>query len=193
MLALLSITSFGIITAVDPQSPLGNNPSFSPAGIQWHINHFSQYLWPTLWQGRPQPVIKKGKEAILNDAEAKLSPQMGPSDRMSAIRQLSDRLEQNLETGVVGFPPSLIAGPVSCNPMGVYEGWFWLVFQGKDGENQWNAFNAGEWLFPASKASLLPLIILAGLLLAWSYVVCVRTDKSMVPANQIPEKSGQSL
>jgi hypothetical protein len=54
------------------------------------------------------------------------------------------------------------AEPVSSNPVGVYEGWIGRLFPAASRESRWNAFNAGELLFPGSRWSLL----VVGLLVA---------------------------
>jgi hypothetical protein len=56
-----------------------------------------------------------------------------------------------------------IRGPVSANPVGVYEGWYYTFYGPGSPEATSNAFNLGELLWPARRASLLPLaILLAG-------------------------------
>jgi hypothetical protein len=75
-----------------------------------------------------------------------------------------------LTFNVVGLP--VIRGPVSANPMGVYESWFRPVFPPGTLQSQWNSFNLGEFLWPASLTSLLPLLSIlvlgAGILWRWS-------------------------
>jgi hypothetical protein len=51
-----------------------------------------------------------------------------------------------------------LEGPVSVNPIGVYEGWFYLAFPPGSPEARGNSFNFGEGLFPRSPMSLLPLL-----------------------------------
>ena len=50
---------------------------------------------------------------------------------------------------------ALFSGPVSANPIGLYEGWWGHVFKPGEPELRWNAFNAGELLLPHSAGSLL--------------------------------------
>jgi len=57
-----------------------------------------------------------------------------------------------------------VEGPVSVNPMGVYEGWMYRVFPPHSSQTKWNSFNAGEFLFAGSRWSLAPLLVIAGLL-----------------------------
>lgn len=52
----------------------------------------------------------------------------------------------------------LIQGPVSANPIGVYESWVYPVSQPGSIQQQWNSFNLGEFFWPGSLISLLPLV-----------------------------------
>lgn len=54
-------------------------------------------------------------------------------------------------------------GPVSVNPMGVYEAWPGRLERLDSERALWNSFNAGELLAPRSRWSLLPLALLVGL------------------------------
>ena len=69
------------------------------------------------------------------------------------------------------FGNAPIKGPVSANPMGVYESWFRPVFPPGTLQGQWNSFNLGEFLWPASFASLFPLlcVLVVGLGILWHW------------------------
>ncbi|HEY3121445.1 MAG TPA: hypothetical protein VGL15_12525 [Vicinamibacteria bacterium] len=60
------------------------------------------------------------------------------------------------------YPDIAIKGPVSVNPIGVYEGFYFRVFPPDAAVNRWNAHNLGEFLFPESLLSLLPLALWVG-------------------------------
>lgn len=70
------------------------------------------------------------------------------------------------------FGNAHIKGPVSANPMGVYESWFRPVFPPGTLQSQWNSFNLGEFIWAGSLISLLPLccVLVLGLraLRQWS-------------------------
>lgn len=53
-----------------------------------------------------------------------------------------------------------VSGPISANPIGVYEAWYYRVYPPGSFEARWNSFNLGELIFPGSLLSLLPLLIL---------------------------------
>jgi hypothetical protein len=59
-----------------------------------------------------------------------------------------------------------IHGPVSVNPIGIYEPGFHRLFGPSSSESTWNSFNVGEFIAPASVWSLLPLLVIAGVLIA---------------------------
>jgi hypothetical protein len=50
-----------------------------------------------------------------------------------------------------------LRGPVSVNPVGVYEGGYYKVFPPNSRVPEWNSYNLGELLWPARRLSLLPL------------------------------------
>lgn len=59
-----------------------------------------------------------------------------------------------------------VAGRVSANPIGFYEGWFYAVFPRGSRQAEWNSFNLGELLWPGSPWSLLPLALFLAFALA---------------------------
>jgi hypothetical protein len=58
---------------------------------------------------------------------------------------------------------SLYVEPVSTNPGGVYSGLAGRFFKVDSPQSRWNSFNAGEFLFPGSRLSLLPWLGLASI------------------------------
>jgi hypothetical protein len=61
--------------------------------------------------------------------------------------------------------------PVSVNPTGIYEAFPARFYPNDAPQVRWSSFNAGEWLFPGRRASVLP-----GLLLAAAFVVFLRRE-----------------
>ena len=55
-------------------------------------------------------------------------------------------------------------GPVSVNPIGVYETWGYPANSISRTLRQWHSFNLGEFLWPGSLLSLAPLIFMIGIL-----------------------------
>ncbi|GEM_PF-5689043 len=69
------------------------------------------------------------------------------------------------------FGNAIIHGAVSANPMGVHESWFYPVFHPEIVQRQWNSFNLGEFFWPGSLISLLPLccVLVLGLRALWQW------------------------
>jgi hypothetical protein len=55
-----------------------------------------------------------------------------------------------------------VAGRVSANAIGFYEGWYYTAFPRGSRQARWNSFNLGEALAPGSPASLVPLALFLG-------------------------------
>jgi hypothetical protein len=55
---------------------------------------------------------------------------------------------------------TVVHGPVSVNPAGIYEGRGYQIFAEGTDPTRWNAFNLGEFLFPQSAWSILPFLVL---------------------------------
>jgi len=65
-----------------------------------------------------------------------------------------------LRSGVVVIQDVSIDGPVSANPIGVYEPWYYRRFPRGSPQVRQASFNLGELLFPGSRLSLVPLLLL---------------------------------
>jgi hypothetical protein len=65
--------------------------------------------------------------------------------------------------GAVTHAEITIEGPVSANPIGTWEGWYYRVFPIGSPQARWSSFNLGELLWPRSLLSLLPLAAFLGL------------------------------
>jgi hypothetical protein len=65
-------------------------------------------------------------------------------------------------TGSEGRLPGL-ATSVSVNRVGIYEYTWGRAFRSSSTAGDWNAFNLGEFVFPHSRASLLPWLVIVGL------------------------------
>ena len=71
-----------------------------------------------------------------------------------------------------------IRGPVSVNPIGVYDGLLiYTIFPAGSVQTDWNSFNVGEFFFPMQRKSLLPLLIISGGLFAFLIVLAGRRDR----------------
>ena len=68
-----------------------------------------------------------------------------------------------------------IDGPVSVNVVNVFDGLLgYGVWPIHSPQCDWASFNAGELLWPKSRVSLLPLLLIVGGLVAWLLVIARR-------------------
>jgi hypothetical protein len=124
LLASVSAAAMLLLTAVDPQCPLGVLPIATVPG--------RPLFWYDPWTEYEIPLFVSGTA--------------GPARRDIAARGGD---EATLAT---------IEGPVSVNPVGMYEGWLYTKFPPGGPEARGSSLNAGEAFAPGSRASLLPLL-----------------------------------
>jgi hypothetical protein len=141
-LAAASIALQFLVTAVDPQVPVVD----VPGRALWKASPLTDYLLPLWLSGRAGPLV----EAVIDGTVER----QGAEDR-ELIRERALRL-----------PVALVRGPVSVNPIGMYEGWYYTQFAAGSPEANVNSFNVGEALFPRSRLSLVPLLVLEAALFA---------------------------
>src|SRR5580704_12350389 len=91
-----------------------------------------------------------------------------------------DFREGILRGDVSPFLLAAIEGPVSVNPIGVHEGLLtFTFFPPHSHECDWNSFTVGEFLFPKSRWSLLPLLCVTGGLSFFLILGARREDRKM--------------
>ena len=130
-----------------------------------------EYAWPFFAKGRPEALLDQLLEARID----KESDQLTAAGVSEAERetQLAERRAEWSESIERGEPtPFLLAafrGPVSINPLGVYDGLlgFGNYAIGTPQAN-WASCNLGELLWPQTRRSLLPLLLVSGGLSAWA-------------------------
>jgi hypothetical protein len=190
--AAVSVALNLLVTAVDPQSPLGNAWMASVEGRpQWSYDPITEYEWPLFARERAWPILEEQRDAALRlqDVELQRAGQ-GPEARARATAGLRAAIDDAIRQGRsapllasrgpdgrLGLTPSELStfiGPVSVNPMGVYEGWLYRAFPAGSRQARSNSFNAGELLFPGSRLSLLPLLAAEILLLGWALRIARR-------------------
>jgi hypothetical protein len=137
VLGLFSISSMALFTAVDPQPPVGTSPIASrPDRSGLWRSPLVEYILPIFATGQATPIL---------DAQ-----------RADSARTSSDAAP----------PLSYFEGPVSANPIGVYEAWIGRVLPPTGEVPRWNAFNLGEFVWPERRRSLLVPALAVGALLA---------------------------
>lgn len=186
VLATVSAAIGLLVTAVDPQSPVGLAPWASIDGPRWRHSPVTLWAWPLFTEGRPGPILREQRyRALRFQDDALRASGVAPAERARRAEILAERIDAAIRAGEpapllpsrgpAGEPvlaPSdlpTITGPVSANPVGIYEGWRYRVFPPGSREARMNSFNAGELLLGPTRSSLLPLVILESLLigLAW--------------------------
>ena len=156
-LAIVSVLVMGLLTVVDPQPPVGiaSIASF-PGRATWLRSPLTEYALPLLVSGRAAPILEAQVEDLMRKAEEDLVADEIPEDeREHRLAEYRERLEGSR-------PLANFVGPVSANPIGMYEGSLGHLFKPPAEELRWNSFNAGELLLPRSRLSLLFLLLLAG-------------------------------
>jgi hypothetical protein len=168
-LAAVSFSIQLLLVAVDPQVPIGDvGTAGVPVSSVFTIDPVTRYALPLLASGRAWPLVDEQIDESVARA-ARLATQRGEPkpeiERRTA--QLRAQLRDKVERGE-GSPLALggVEGPVSANPIGIYEGYYYRLFPAGSAEARGNSFNLGELVFPQSRLSLLPLLVLAGGLLA---------------------------
>jgi hypothetical protein len=193
-LLIVSIAINLLFTAVDPQSPLGISPLVRAHGRPWWTyNQLTEYELPLFLTGQARPILHARVEDIVTGIDQQLVAEQCPDDlRASRIAALRRKIQRDLEkawsVSFAPFSPSSryrtelalagVTGPVSANPIGIYEGGYGFVFPLGSEEANWNSFNLGELLFPQMRLSLLPLLIVCGTLGTWILVIARGGDRS---------------
>jgi hypothetical protein len=195
VLAVLSMAINLLVTAVDPQAPVGNaGMAMVENRPQWRYSPLTEYEWPLFSQEHPWPLLRAQRDQVLRSYDETMlgtgEPAQVRAQNLSALQNQIDAAIRSGEpaplliakspNGQIGVALSELptfTGPVSVNPMGVYEGWVYRVFPPHSRQAEWNSFNAGEFLFGKSRWSLAPLLILAGGLAAIAARMAVRLNE----------------
>jgi len=178
-LALLSVSIAFLVTAVDPQAPVGNARNAMVGDRpQWRYSPLTEYEWPLFSEGHPWPLLRAQRDEVLrfHDGMMRSAGEPAPA-RAQHLARLRDEIDGAIRSGepaplllsgsadgragVAYSELSTFVGPVSVNPIGFYEGWMYRVFPPHSPQAAWNSFNAGEFLFGRSRWSLLPLVAVA--------------------------------
>ena len=167
VLAGVAVVIHLLLTAVDPQVPIGDLglAGVAPRAI-WRINPIGSYVLPLFVQGRPWPLIAETVERAVERADRQNEKRgVAPEERARRAEQMQTDL---MRRAAAGDPSRLalagIVGPVSANPTGLYEGDYFRLTPPDSSLARGNSFNVGELLLPASRWSLVPLLALAAVL-----------------------------
>ena len=169
-LAVVSVIINLLFTAVDPQVPTEfasvDNVAAWP---QWRHAPLFEYTVPMFFTGRAAPILDRQLESMMNDYAAELDAhKIGEPQKDRVLAVMRERLKTAARTRMT----PLSGGPISGNPAGIYEGSYYMLFPPRTRQAEWNSFNAGEFLFPQNRLSLLPLLLVCGGLLVASFRSC---------------------
>lgn len=168
VLAAVSIVQQSLLTITDALNPLGvgahawvNKPDewkdkLVGNSLVW------RYAWPMFSQGRAWPVIDAKFEEWLGGQRAALAKKGLAAAEADA--QMAKLRSETWEKVIRGDQEPLwiaaMEGPVSSNVVGPWDGTYFEQFPAHSPAARWAAFNVGELLFPASRWSLAPLLVL---------------------------------
>ncbi|GEM_PF-558814 len=182
--AAVSIAINFVTTAVDPQTPVGNGSPGTvptrpltgerPFAASFAYSPLTEYELPSFVFGRPLPFIEAMKRGYLEVYNQKWMSEGVPyEERARRTTLLSAKLQGDID----GYKPEAFwvgsfEGPVSLNPMGIYEGWFYRMhrppseeYGAQSAEARMNSFNLGEFIVERSVLSLVPLVAICGTLI----------------------------
>jgi len=179
-LAAVSAAIMFLITAVDIQPPVGTGKTVVLDKPKWQYNPLFEYDLPIFFTQKPLPLLRQQEARVLHYYDLQLARE---GSTQSARNQELERIRADIDRKIdAGEPaPLLLArsktdtteqylvgdselsipvGPVSANTFGFYSHWSDDEFSGSTSpEARWNSFNIGEALFPESRWSLLPLLL----------------------------------
>ena len=184
VLAVISIVQQTLLTATDAQNSLavGGHARVDDAHRKddFLCQIVGEYAWPLFAHGRAWPVLEQLIAARLDNEKTRLDEEgVAEPERKGRLAAMEKELRDSIARGdssplILGA----IRGPVSVNPIGVYDGLLiFTIFPAGSEQTDWNSFNAGEFFFPMQRKSLLPLLIISGGLFAFLIVLARRRDQ----------------
>lgn len=197
-LAILSIAFMTLITIVDPQPPIGTGTATVLDKPLWQYNPVFDYELPVFLTGKPFPLLQEQEQQVLRYYDRQLSDQGWEENaRRADVQRVRDDIDQRIAAGqpaplllartgearnaqyLIGDSDlSIPIAPVSAHVYGYYGGRADRDL-GEIGsiQTRWNSFNLGEFLFPESRLSLVPLLILAGIMSYLVFMMARRLDR----------------
>jgi hypothetical protein len=173
--AIVSVTINLLFTAVDPQVPTEFDAAVNaPTWPQWRHAPLFDYTLPMFLTGRAGPFLERQLEKTISDYAKELDADGVALQEKSHL--LAARREE-WNSAIQDREMRSSNGPVSGNPVGVYEGGLHCLFPSASRQTEWNSFNVGEFIFPQSRLSLLPLAVVCGGLLGWALTIAGRAQR----------------
>jgi hypothetical protein len=166
LLAAVSIVQQSLLTVTDALSPLG-------IGAHVWVDHPGEwkeklagnsvvwrYAWPMFSRGRAWPVIDAKFDEWIGKRRAEMEKNGVPDADLRLAKLRSETWEKVVRGEQEPLWIAAIDGPVSSNVIGLWDGAYFQQFPAHSPAATWSAFNAGELLFPSSRWSLMPLVLL---------------------------------
>src|SRR6266511_2270467 len=121
-----------------------------------------EYAWPLFTQEQVRPLLSKMIGILVENKERELNGEgVEGTDRERQLAAYRKEIERSVEAGETR--PLLLAairGPVSVNPVAVFDGLLGFgVFPIDSEQGRKASMNAGEFLFPNSRWSVVPLLV----------------------------------
>jgi hypothetical protein len=179
--AVLSMAFNLLLTATDAQNPVGIGGHARVEGrrTEWGYNLIGDYAWPLFATGRARPLLEQELELEIDKQKEQIKDETpDPKEYDRRIGELRAELRASFERGeATPFLLGSIEGPVSVNPVGVFEGLFnYEFFPPRSEQVRWASFNVGELVWPQSRWSLLPLLLVSGGAGAYALILAGRRE-----------------
>lgn len=179
VLMTLSVAQQLLLTATDAQNALavGGHARLDDAHRKddFFCNIVTEYAAPFFFKGRAKGLLNQLLEARMDQETEKLEMVEDAAERERQIAAKRAELQRSIDQREqTPFLLAALHGPVSINPVGVYDGLLGFGnFDIHSRQAMWNSCNLGEFLFPQSRWSLVPLLLVSGGL----SVLAVRTAR----------------
>ncbi|HEY2343240.1 MAG TPA: hypothetical protein VGH90_09440, partial [Chthoniobacteraceae bacterium] len=165
-LAVVSILMNVLLTATDAQNPVGIGGHCRISGRnEWTYNLIGDYAWPLFVSDRAWPLLEQEIDVQLEKDANSLDAQAStPAELEKHSASTRKEYMASIDRGEASpFLLGSVEGPVSVNPVGAFEGLFnYEYFPPGSPQVRWASFNLGEFLWPQSRLSLLPLLFITG-------------------------------
>ena len=166
-LGMVSIGQNSLLTFTDALNPLGvgdhvwvNRPGEYQDKLYGGYNLVTDYALPLFFTERAGPIIDRKFEQHMAGVAAKLESEI--ADASARNEKLDAHRRETWAKVEAGEPQPLwiaaMPGPVSVNVQSVFEGSYFQLFPAHSAQCDWAAFNVGEFIFPRSQLSVLPLL-----------------------------------
>jgi hypothetical protein len=166
-LALLSAAVMLLVTAVDAQPPVGVSGIAAIDRPTWLREPLTEFVTEIFVVGRANGILERQVDERVAKLEPELVEQGLPPEEWAGRKEEARRhFIRAIERGDGTFALALWIGPVSANPTGLFEPWPLNLHSHREPQVRWNAFNLGELVWPMSRLSLLPVIVLCSTLVA---------------------------